>query len=1302
MERGYWLLLDNVNLCPASVLDRLNSVMEVGGELLLSEGGGGGGEGEGGGGPRRVRPHPGFRLLLAMDPRAGEVSRAMRNRKSDYLLCMYMTIPAVRQAQQGPERGPGARPRRRPPLQQRTSPACPGDEGGGLLSWLSNSSKPKPAATSSGGLSADSAALTCGPGPLAGGEGEEGGVGAAVLVPRLVAEPLCEDADLAGRACASSSRFWRAPGRRAVPLLLLPTPAARGGGITLPGRPGGEALAAAAAAGVAASRARCIAASAAGTLATWAGPRGARRPDGAAARRRASRARARPGHGPGHAGAGLEAAPAKEAGGAPAGVRGGSAAAGAGPGVQPRGAGAAGWDKFLVHVQGMRKALACILEHAAKHIPSAYKLQQLSSRLDEAIEDQVGSRPYKNVLWKRGGHPSLPNSKEGFVSKDILAKLAKETQLNGFQLPLSIEELKAVSLPSMIKSGGCVLYAKESLRREVFETSCLLDWATKSKRRDFKIENDLQVIPLELQKSLENQSKALIKMAEAHKTSDEVEDEESQAISVSHAAAVVAENSEESGTESFLVRWAMIQNSVLCEHWVITEGNQIVSRLVDVELKLALEKEVNESNKGVLGLDELVNAIAHFCSTLLSSTFISTELARPFRTVEWALSASLAREMGNSELLQVVQQNVPEMRFALSQRIWESPFNKLGIITESLETPRIRRCGCLRPRRGGWRWALGASSVSIRSAAARRAQYRALARAVLLPPPGGGAFSFLGGLRGEFALLVLAFRPHFEEGDFREAAALLTAPAAAADDGAQATGGGGGTAAAAANRLVVLLGRCRDARFLACQGLLRSAVEVFYGPGGGGGGGAAGARWAVCGPRGGAWWRWGWLGWRWWRRRSPWTPGGGRGRLAASRRAGGRRRWRWRAGALRSRRRWPGWSGGWRSCRGGWWSAGSRGRRSRTCTPSCAGSSAPWPAPTACSGWGPRGGAGRGPRAALEQALWAKTHTRRLICSEELLTRTSTLAGMLKSPTQLASSQISAACIIYIITESTGAAWEGGLFEHIILFHVHATSLAGSLASSSSLPSASSPGAPAGGGAGGGRCRGGGGGRGRGAAGGGGCLPAGGAGFGKEWLLEFDPTKSQELIITNSVADNKGRRAATALFRQLWAAWRRGREEADRKAAEDAQLVKYKDKVHEGEDAAAREEREYRELFPDFSGAYEAVLARHRADGLPPDSIEPAPQEDGLAGAGRGLGHLSPPQLEAVVALHTPPPGPHHPRCKTHAPRVGGEQRAHPGLRTSSPPRFRRVPKGWGGSPGGGALDALLRACAVAVLFFSM
>jgi len=74
METGHWLLLDNVNLCPPSVLDRLNPVLEAEGELLLSE------SGTSGAGPRIIKAHPQFRVFMAMDPRGGEISRAMRNR----------------------------------------------------------------------------------------------------------------------------------------------------------------------------------------------------------------------------------------------------------------------------------------------------------------------------------------------------------------------------------------------------------------------------------------------------------------------------------------------------------------------------------------------------------------------------------------------------------------------------------------------------------------------------------------------------------------------------------------------------------------------------------------------------------------------------------------------------------------------------------------------------------------------------------------------------------------------------------------------------------------------------------------------------------------------------------------------------------------------------------------------------------------------------------------------------------------------------------------------------------------------
>ena len=79
MERGYWLHLENVNFCPSSVLDRLNPLMEFGGQLIVTECGITNNDKDAK--PRVIRPHPNFRLFLSMNPNShGEVSRAMRNR----------------------------------------------------------------------------------------------------------------------------------------------------------------------------------------------------------------------------------------------------------------------------------------------------------------------------------------------------------------------------------------------------------------------------------------------------------------------------------------------------------------------------------------------------------------------------------------------------------------------------------------------------------------------------------------------------------------------------------------------------------------------------------------------------------------------------------------------------------------------------------------------------------------------------------------------------------------------------------------------------------------------------------------------------------------------------------------------------------------------------------------------------------------------------------------------------------------------------------------------------------------------
>ena len=74
LEHGHWLLMENINYCSASVLDRLNGLLERGGVLMVNECGLRDGQ------VRVVRPHPGFRLFGTMNEQYGQVSRAMRNR----------------------------------------------------------------------------------------------------------------------------------------------------------------------------------------------------------------------------------------------------------------------------------------------------------------------------------------------------------------------------------------------------------------------------------------------------------------------------------------------------------------------------------------------------------------------------------------------------------------------------------------------------------------------------------------------------------------------------------------------------------------------------------------------------------------------------------------------------------------------------------------------------------------------------------------------------------------------------------------------------------------------------------------------------------------------------------------------------------------------------------------------------------------------------------------------------------------------------------------------------------------------
>ncbi|KAG5541983.1 hypothetical protein RHGRI_021724 [Rhododendron griersonianum] len=83
VENGEWIVLENANLCNPTVLDRINSLVEPHGSITVNECGSLDGK------PLVLHPHPKFRMFLTVDPRYGEVSRAMRNRGVE----IYMMQP---------------------------------------------------------------------------------------------------------------------------------------------------------------------------------------------------------------------------------------------------------------------------------------------------------------------------------------------------------------------------------------------------------------------------------------------------------------------------------------------------------------------------------------------------------------------------------------------------------------------------------------------------------------------------------------------------------------------------------------------------------------------------------------------------------------------------------------------------------------------------------------------------------------------------------------------------------------------------------------------------------------------------------------------------------------------------------------------------------------------------------------------------------------------------------------------------------------------------------------------------------
>ncbi|XP_020701231.1 midasin isoform X3 [Dendrobium catenatum] len=87
IELGEWVVLDNANLCNPTVLDRINSLVEPNGSITINECGLVDGK------PLVLDAHSRFRMFITIDPKYGEVSRAMRNRGIEIFMLQPEWLP---------------------------------------------------------------------------------------------------------------------------------------------------------------------------------------------------------------------------------------------------------------------------------------------------------------------------------------------------------------------------------------------------------------------------------------------------------------------------------------------------------------------------------------------------------------------------------------------------------------------------------------------------------------------------------------------------------------------------------------------------------------------------------------------------------------------------------------------------------------------------------------------------------------------------------------------------------------------------------------------------------------------------------------------------------------------------------------------------------------------------------------------------------------------------------------------------------------------------------------------------------
>ena len=317
----------------------------------------------------------------------------------------------------------------------------------------------------------------------------------------------------------------------------------------------------------------------------------------------------------------------------------------------------------------------------------------LFESIDETMQECTGgSITSSDLFWKKGGHPILPSKREHFEALNNLIGISTSctlasdelfglTRIVSGQLPYQID------MKQLITSNHPSLFVERKFSTELLGALAMTFWASTNETKGLLARVHTSNIATQVLSKTFTEAKAefiaKIRLA-AIDTSIRTID---NALDLDSIKSIIGEQLNKSQSsdvflQNLLTRFGEVQTTQLGEIFCIVEEAAVIGELTKV-LRQS-QWPICASISG--GLRSLRHKLKSFIAKILSHTHWSIADVRPYQTLLWALESD---ETTDHSLHQITRSIMHRILFSHYTHMWSNTYNDLESISAHLVGPSI-------------------------------------------------------------------------------------------------------------------------------------------------------------------------------------------------------------------------------------------------------------------------------------------------------------------------------------------------------------------------------------------------------------------------------------------------------------------------------------------------------------------------------------------------------------------------------------------------------------------------------------